>query len=473
MNPRILFSAAAAAVFCGVLPAKAADPQMLSLVMPNAQVLAGVNVQQAFSTPFGQYVVSLIAPQDQSLQTLAQMTGLNPTTDVTELLVASTGAPAHTGLAMARGTFDTAKILAAATLKGAVTETYGGLTILEPAPKTSTSAGAAGATSGATTAATATETPGLVFFDGTLAVMGDVASVKAAIDRRSSPTTLPASLVSQVAQWSGSEDAWVVDTAPLSSLKLPNNSPSLPGGAQIAALQTVLGADTGVKFGSNVTISAQVQTDTAQDAQALAGLLQFAANLMQAQANTQDAAAAALLKSMTVSSKRRDDERLDERAGNADRADDAAKRIVAGAAAAGAEDVAYFSGISKKNRALPAAGLGQATQIDGRTGLEIRLEIEEAAGGLAGGIILAVKAWPSISHISSGFFLLFMTAVPAGGPCRSSRAGGRRTRTSLPRPACNPRRALRAPCTAPEVGWRRWSAVESLWITTSTGRTPY
>ncbi len=302
MNPRILFSAAAAAVFCGVLPAKAADPQMLSLVMPNAQVLAGVNVQQAFSTPFGQYVVSLIAPQDQSLQTLAQMTGLNPTTDVTELLVASTGAPAHTGLAMARGTFDTAKILAAATLKGAVTETYGGLTILEPAPKTSTSAGAAGATSGATTAATATETPGLVFFDGTLAVMGDVASVKAAIDRRSSPTTLPASLVSQVAQWSGSEDAWVVDTAPLSSLKLPNNSPSLPGGAQIAALQTVLGADTGVKFGSNVTISAQVQTDTAQDAQALAGLLQFAANLMQAQANTQDAAAAALLKSMTVSS---------------------------------------------------------------------------------------------------------------------------------------------------------------------------
>ncbi|HUP04048.1 MAG TPA: hypothetical protein VMU19_08665, partial [Bryobacteraceae bacterium] len=132
MSPRFLASAAVAAVFCGVLPARAADPQMLNLVMPNAQVVAGINVQQAFTTPFGQYLLTLIAPQDQALQSLAALTGLNPRTDVTELLVASTGAPAHTGLALARGTFDTAKILAAASLKGAATETYGGLTILEP-----------------------------------------------------------------------------------------------------------------------------------------------------------------------------------------------------------------------------------------------------------------------------------------------------------------------------------------------------
>jgi len=295
MSPRFLASAAVAAVFCGVLPARAADPQMLNLVMPNAQVVAGINVQQAFTTPFGQYLLTLIAPQDQALQSLAALTGLNPRTDVTELLVASTGAPAHTGLALARGTFDTAKILAAASLKGAATETYGGLTILEPP------ASAAGSsTPAAGTAAATAPKPGLVFFDSTLAVMGDVPSVKAAIDRRQAPSILPAAMMTQINQWSLSQDAWVVDAAPLNSLKLPSNSPTLPGGAQLAALQTIQGADTGVKFGANVTITAQVQADNAQDASALSGLLQFGANLVQAQANTQDAAAAALLKSMKI-----------------------------------------------------------------------------------------------------------------------------------------------------------------------------
>lgn len=293
MNQRAFSLAAIAAVFCAGLPAKAADPQMLGLVMPNAQVVAGVNVQQAFGTPFGQYILTLVAPQDQSLHSLMALTGLDPSRDVIELLVASTGAPAHSGLALARGTFDTAKITAAATQAGAATESYGGLTILEPPAKPSAAASPA--------AAVPPVAAGLVFFDGTLAVMGDVPGVKAAIDRRQAPTVLPANVLALVNSWSLSQDAWVVDTAPLSSLKLPANSPALPGGAQMAAFQSVQAADLGVKFGANVAITAQVQTDTAQNATSLAGLLQFAANLMQAQSNTQDAAAAALLKSMTVS----------------------------------------------------------------------------------------------------------------------------------------------------------------------------
>src|ERR1035438_10407230 len=89
MNARLLTSAAVAALFCGVLPASAADPQMLNLVMPDAKMVAGVNVQQAIATPFGQYVLSLIAPQDQQIQSLATLTGLDPRKDVIELLVSS------------------------------------------------------------------------------------------------------------------------------------------------------------------------------------------------------------------------------------------------------------------------------------------------------------------------------------------------------------------------------------------------
>jgi hypothetical protein len=289
MNARLLSSAALAALFCGVLPASAADPQMLTLVMPDTKVVAGVNVQQALGTPFGQYVLSLIAPQNQQLQSLATLTGFDPRSDVTELLVASTGAPAHAGLALARGTFDPAKIVAAATLNGAVSETYGGLTILEPKPNPA----------GTPATATAEPTPGLAFLDSTLAVMGDVASVKAAIDRRTAPSVLPSTLLTQVNQWSTSQDAWVVDIAPLASLNLPAGAPKLPGGAQITAFQAIQQAASGVKFGTTVVVTTQAQTDTAQDATALAGILQFVANLAQTQA-TQNPAAAALLKSLTV-----------------------------------------------------------------------------------------------------------------------------------------------------------------------------
>lgn len=286
MNARILTTAALAALFCGALPAAAADPQILNLVMPDAEVVAGINVQQATATPFGQYVLSLIAPQDQQIQALATLIGFDPRRDVRELLVASagaavtagaTGAAARAGLAFARGSFDPAKIAAAATLAGAKSETYGGLTILEDAKQTG----------------------GVVFVDATLAVLGDLASVKAAIDRRTAPTLLPAALSAQVNQWSLSQDAWVVDMAPLASLRPPAGAPKLPGLAQAAAFQFIQQASAGVRFGPMVLVSAQAQADTAQNAAALAGVIQLVTNLAQAQAS-QNPQAAMLLKSMTV-----------------------------------------------------------------------------------------------------------------------------------------------------------------------------
>jgi len=287
MNARILSATALAALFCVALPAKAADAQILTLVMPDAKVVAGVNVQQALATPFGQYVLSLIAPQNQQTQALATLIGFDPRQDVRELLVASAGATApaaaagsaaHSGVAFARGTFDPAKIAAAAALAGAKSETYGGLTILEDA----------------------TLVGGIAFVDATLAVSGDVASVKAAIDRLSAPTTLPAPLLAQINQWSSTQDAWVVDAAPLASLTPPSGAPRLPGLAQGAALQSIQQAVAGVKFGATVVVTAQAQADTPQDATALAGLLQLAVNLAQAQTSQQNPQAGLLLKSLTA-----------------------------------------------------------------------------------------------------------------------------------------------------------------------------
>src|SRR5437899_7055264 len=95
--------------FSGAL--SAADPQLLNLVMPDAKVVAGVNVEQAKGTQFGQYILNQMQTNDASLQQLVALTGFDPRRDVRELLVSSDGTPqGHTGLALARGNFDVAKI---------------------------------------------------------------------------------------------------------------------------------------------------------------------------------------------------------------------------------------------------------------------------------------------------------------------------------------------------------------------------
>src|SRR5215475_10252181 len=113
MKAQIL-SLALVAGFSGVL--SAADPLLLDLVMPDAKVIAGVNVQQAKGTQFGQYVLNQIGMHDADLQKLIALTGFDPRRDVNEVLVASDGASqSKTGLMLTRRTFDAAKITAAAT----------------------------------------------------------------------------------------------------------------------------------------------------------------------------------------------------------------------------------------------------------------------------------------------------------------------------------------------------------------------
>ena len=262
--------------FSGVLPA--ADPTLLNLVMPDAKVLAGVNVQQAKGTQFGQYVLNELQTHDAEMQKLITMTGFDPRRDVSELLVASDGVPGgKSGLALAKGTFDVAKITAAATLAGVTTEVYGGVTILEEPKK---------------------QMAGIAFLDANTVVAGDIASVKGAIDRSKSPQPLPAAVAVKVNTWSTSQDAWGITTVPPSSL-----APPAKAGAQNNPManvaQNVQAAAGGVKFGAQVVFSGQAQCDTAQNATTLGDMVKLLINMAQMQSG-QDATAAALIKSVTV-----------------------------------------------------------------------------------------------------------------------------------------------------------------------------
>ena len=277
MKAQILATATLFAVFSGVLPA--ADPRLLNLVMPDATVLAGVNVDQAKASPFGQYVLTtLLQSQAQQLQQIATLTGFDPRQDLHEMLFASTGAPGNkAGLALALGAFDLAKIAAAAQSAGAGVETYGGVAIVEDPQHQN----------------------GFAFLDSTLVVAGDLANVKAAIDRRAGGPTIPAALAAQVNRLSSTQDAWAISTVPPATLKPPAAVTPAAGAGLQNALQKIVSASGGVKFGSVVVVTGQAQAATPQDASSLGGVLQLFVSMAQLQA-AQNPEAAALAQSLAV-----------------------------------------------------------------------------------------------------------------------------------------------------------------------------
>ncbi len=261
MNARILTLATLGAALVATLPAKAADAQLLNLVMPDARVVAGVNVLQAKGTQFGQYLLSLAQAPDKDMQQLIDMTGFDPTRDVREVLVAS-NASTKNGIVLGRGSFDVARITAAAREHDAVVEVYKGITILEDPKATS----------------------GIAFLDATTVAGGDLVNVKGAIDRLSSPSILPADFMVRINRWSNSEDAWVVSNVPTSSVKLPTGAPNIPGVGN-NALQNIQSASAGIKLGPTVVVKAEAQADTAQNAQAMGDAVKLLASLAMLQAS--------------------------------------------------------------------------------------------------------------------------------------------------------------------------------------------
>jgi hypothetical protein len=245
--------------------------------MPDAKVLAGVNVEQAKGTQFGQYVLNQLQTHDAHMQQLVALTGFDPRRDVRELLVASDGVPGgKTGLALAKGNFDAARITAFAIVQGVVTESYSGFTILEEPKKEG----------------------GMVFLDATTVAAGDIASVKGAIDRSKTAQPLPA-VTAKVNQWSNSQDAWGITTVPPSSLAPAGAVKAGATNPMMNAGQNIQSAAGGVKFGAAVVFSGEAECDTAQNATTLSDVAKMLINIAQMQAG-QDPTAAALIKSVSI-----------------------------------------------------------------------------------------------------------------------------------------------------------------------------
>lgn len=242
-----------------------ADPGLLNLAMPDAQVIAGVNMTAARISPLGQF---LIARLPAGVTSLDKSIGFDPLQDVSEVLAASTsaGAGAQSIVAL-RGTFTPDKVIAAlANMQNApkyAVKTYGGATLITFTTRPGVPDG------------------GVAFIGTTEAVVGEATSVMAAIDRNAANNAVDAALAAKVSALSGTEDAWIVST--VSPTSMVPAAKSAQGGAAAnnpmaqatQFLAAVSGFSGGVKFGDNVAVNLDVVANSPQNAEALANVAKF------------------------------------------------------------------------------------------------------------------------------------------------------------------------------------------------------
>ena len=259
------FSLAAATATAGVTPA------LLNLVMPDATVVSGMNVDRSVASPFGQYILSQMQFNDSGFLQFMTSTGFDPRKDLHEIVAASpatASATVHTALIVGRGVFQPAMIIGSATAQGGTIANYRGFNLIGPP------AGQSG------------EAVALTFLDGATAAMGDIASVKGAVDRKLAGATFTGTLAQTAMQVSASNSAWFCTNTPLSDFMSTRPSGNLGPVAQSGLIQAIQQASGGVQFGSTaITLSADAVTASPQNAQSLVDVLKFFVGMIAGNAN--------------------------------------------------------------------------------------------------------------------------------------------------------------------------------------------
>jgi hypothetical protein len=252
----ILFLAASA--FAGV------DPVLLNLVMPDAKVLSGIQVDQSVASPFGQYLLSQMQSNDSGFLQFVAATGFDPTRDLTQMLAATgdTAANPNDVVLLGRGSFLVPQITAAVTANGGTVTPYGGFSVLT-GPQAKSSVGA------------------IVFLNTTTTAIGSLPAVEAAIDRWNAHATYAGSLATSAQTVSGANSAWFTTQTPLSDFlsgKLPGSASGL---SQSTLFQSVTAASGGINFGVNsIVVTADALTTSPQNAQALVDVLKFLVSMV-------------------------------------------------------------------------------------------------------------------------------------------------------------------------------------------------
>jgi hypothetical protein len=219
------------------------DPALAVLVPPDTIALAGVRMQQLAKTPF--YREWVETRQLQFVEDFRRRTGLDPTKDLWEFLLASDGTAT---LVLVRGKFSQQGREPRLDIEGARRSDYKGYTMI------------------------GTDEAAVVFLNPTTAAAGATAAVKRLIDRRNEVSGLPAALESRLKLILSSNQAWFVANV---SGRIPQLSDRDPGiWSALARLAGTVefargGLDVREEFRANIS----VESATEKDAEELRGAL--------------------------------------------------------------------------------------------------------------------------------------------------------------------------------------------------------
>jgi len=256
---RILCPVLLAGLVC--LPLSATDPSVYNMVMPDAKVLIGLDMDRVAKSGIGQQLFSRLDLDTGEFRQLMDTTGFDPRRDLREVLVASIGESGHQGsIVIVRGAFDETRLAALTGVHGGTVQSYQGFRIL------SGKGGQAGKPSEGSVG----------FLGNSLLLAGGSEDVKAAIDRHRSGALLEASLASRIQSSSSRYDAWMISTtSPASLSKQAPNSKSSKA-MQVELLQAIESFSGGLRLGADsVDLTAEALTRSEKDAAALVDVFTF------------------------------------------------------------------------------------------------------------------------------------------------------------------------------------------------------
>ena len=245
--------------------AAAADQAMLELIMPDARAVMEVNLDRIAAAPIGQAMSPQMKAELAGFRPNWQdpttgLGGLNWSHYAQEVLFAS-GPPAGgrpgPSLVIVHGLIDPAWIESLGAFRG-TKGSYMGAPILYSGP-------------GA---------PVVAFLDGSIAVIGQLADVKAAISRRGHGTPPSPVLAEGLARYEGQYDVWMVSEG---SVSAPSKTPA---GASLKFLERLDSFTGGLRLSPDVELSAEMNMRTEKDVADMAEELRWFAGVVQTQEQT-------------------------------------------------------------------------------------------------------------------------------------------------------------------------------------------
>jgi len=238
----------------------AVDPVLLNLVMPQAKVLYGIQVQPTLTSPAGQFALSRV-PNTQVLTRFMAASGFDLQRDLREVLIATSfdGTSGADTLILARGTFAPDKVRAIAAQIGATVSDYSGVSMfILPQDQ---------------------DPRAFAFLDDSIVAIGSEPAIRSVIGRRAATeTAFSAALLQKALDVAATQDAWCATVTPLPAL-IPRGSTG--GFDPTPLLESVTESWVGLHFdAAGVALSAEALTHSLPEARQLAGMLGLASGML-------------------------------------------------------------------------------------------------------------------------------------------------------------------------------------------------